>query len=416
MKTNVVLVVMLGLVWSGVAMAEEEPQERPGAEVRCLVRIACDPSILPLDVETVEVLLTSPGVGVAAVREVMPEGKLGENVEISFYTLGSRQREEGLPAGGMGAPGMVPGMMMPGPGGPRGGRGARLREPVSVPGVLSGVVEVWIMGGQTDQAAKLLAVVCKRLEGALAGAYKVQAEQLGREKEVADAQLTDAQAGLQRLQEAQRELTTKAGVSDLSREKVLDEIREFEQQKREHKMELVGLRARRMALEQAVNRISLSVKDRLAKDPIAMDLARIVGLREQHITKMDTPETGKTETVESIKLGEMLTEARLQLAERREALSRQAGGEVLGKLTGELAELSIDAATAEGRLVHITKQLAEIKGKGLLELADTYEREVAVRLPLAVEAVEQAIRRQGELSRQMQAGRAPTVTVIGGED
>ena len=90
--------------------------------------------------------------------------------------------------------------------------------------------------------------------------------------------------------------------------------------------------------------------------------------------------------------------------------------EALGKLNADLAGLSIETAEMEGRLGYIKQQLGQIKAKNLLELADLFEREIALRLGPAAEAVEQAIGWRNDLRRQLQTARPPAVSVIGGGD
>ena len=70
---RIVILIVLGLLAVGPAQSAEEPAERISntRTASCLVKITCDPAILPLNLETIDYLLRSSGVGGKAARETL---------------------------------------------------------------------------------------------------------------------------------------------------------------------------------------------------------------------------------------------------------------------------------------------------------------------------------------------------------
>ena len=80
----------------------------------------------------------------------------------------------------------------------------------------------------------------------------------------------------------------------------------------------------------------------------------------------------------------------------------------------ELVQLSIQTAELEAASAHIGARLSGIRKKGLLELADRYEREVQIPLKLADRLLQELALEQQALKGQLRSVRRPEVLVIGG--
>ena len=70
---RIVILLILGLLTVGPGQSAEEPAGRISntRTASCLVKITCDPAILPLNLETIDYLLLSSGVGIRAARETL---------------------------------------------------------------------------------------------------------------------------------------------------------------------------------------------------------------------------------------------------------------------------------------------------------------------------------------------------------
>ena len=76
--------------------------------------------------------------------------------------------------------------------------------------------------------------------------------------------------------------------------------------------------------------------------------------------------------------------------------------------------MSIESAEAEATLAAVSRRLAEIRERRLLELSDRYEREVELQLELSEQAVRQLTIEQFELKERIRNLQRPEMVVIGG--
>jgi len=420
------LFVLVSVLMADIAVgAEQEPTSKSisnTTQAQCLIKITCDPETLLLNEDTIKILLTSPRVGVQAAREVLGmSGDLDNYAQIYFHLVGSQTigKARRTTAKRSSSPGgaisdsitrRIPGRPI-------------LRTPGmrDIPGVsqetLLGVVQLQIFDSDSPaRAEELLASICARLEKALVEANNKRSNKLQEQAEFAEKQYRQANKKVMVWQSRQRRFTAEAGVSDLSRGKILDEIRGLEKEKRELEMDMAGLQARREALEKQIGRRGDEASKKLKDDPVARELEEIVKVREIEFRRVGKlVAKGVTSERERNDAREKLARAKAELALRREALTKRADGDVLGKFNTELAELSIELAEQQGRLKMVNEHLARIRDKKLLALADEFEREVMLKLPLAMEDAERAFQWHSELRRQKDAVRPPTVTVIGGK-
>jgi len=85
---RIVVLFTLGFLTTGQAQSTEEPVRRISntRTANCLVKITCDPGIMPLNLETIDYLLRSSGVGGKAAREVLdwPTDRVQELFSVEY--------------------------------------------------------------------------------------------------------------------------------------------------------------------------------------------------------------------------------------------------------------------------------------------------------------------------------------------
>jgi len=129
-----------------------------------------------------------------------------------------------------------------------------------------------------------------------------------------------------------------------------------------------------------------------------------------HATKVTKTPDGRLITPNSSEAEQNMIRARIDLANRREELSHQAGGGQLDEFNKELTRIVIDQAEKRAQLKIVRTQLDEVQRQ--LAQALAFDPEVA-RLRLAQEALDVTGRRIVELQTRMAGLQPPTVTVIG---
>ena len=198
---------------------------------------------------------------------------------------------------------------------------------------------------------------------------------------------------------------------------VLDGLqKDLENRMQQLQMDLAGKKARVEAIQKKIAESAARVDAAMKDDPVAGELAKVVELRQKAVQKtvLDArraPQSAEAEHAAAMERAEVvLAEAKARLIERREAVARAAGGELLLRLNDELAVLGIDVAEIQARLAEGEQQRAM-----LLDLAGKipqYERlEAEIRhyrerlAPLQEEL--------DGMSRSLAARAPPEVTIEG---
>jgi hypothetical protein len=171
-------------------------------------------------------------------------------------------------------------------------------------------------------------------------------------------------------------------------------------------LDLAGMDARREAIGAQIAGVQQRVNENLSQDPVAQELEK---LAQMHSTQFAKDSEGRLVGRDTSKT-ESAIRARIELANRREEVSKQVGGSQLEEFNRELSRLAIDKAEKEAQLQIVRKQLDEVQKQ--LAQALTFDPEAA-RLRLAQESLDIAARRVTELQTRLANLQPPMVTMIG---
>jgi len=161
-------------------------------------------------------------------------------------------------------------------------------------------------------------------------------------------------------------------------------------------LDLAGIDARAAAIAAQTAGVRQRVSEKLSTDPVMRELEK---LSQIYSYSSGSPEER-----------EKAVRAKIELANRREELSRQVGGSQLEEFNKELSRMAIDKAEKEAQLKIVRKQLDEVQRQ--LAQALTFDPEAA-RLRLAQESLDITARRVAELQTRIANLQPPTVIVIG---
>ncbi|HOW72668.1 MAG TPA: hypothetical protein PKY77_18875 [Phycisphaerae bacterium] len=441
-----------GLTIAGLAMAAEpttppaKPKLTPGQEASCLVKITCDPAVLPLTSEVVGALLKSSPVVKSALRSVYGEDvvDIGDVIfEAMGGTVSAGQAGAGLGgyggpvgggsrygAGGAGPAGASRGLGFGGPaaagrmggmegvmGAPDGAAKTFATTTIDESGIQS---EVTLLGMvhvsmPVDTGAnEVLLAICERLRNALTEVHKME---LGRTEEtmkLASKEVSLARDNLRRLQETRRTLLDKARQVELTRESVVEMIRRLETEKQEVSLKYDTTRMRKEALERQIAEVGAKIKELRAAPEhpsLAAARAKLDALRQKVEQIKQQVAGGLAPTSEANHAAAELAAAQAELAARTEEMIAAQGGSHVAKLNDELGEISIQMTECMGRLEVLEKRLHE--ARPLLDATDTYEVDIVLEWPLARQSYEHARAFQESVERRLRSIRPPTVTVVG---
>jgi len=261
-----------------------------------------------------------------------------------------------------------------------------------------------------DKAERLLELVVDNIRKRLQQSHRFRAKMLDREFEQVEKAFAQAGQDVETLFNKRRELLAESTDIGIGSEALLERIQHMGGQQQDLELELLGATARRKAIEQQIVSSQERARQSVAEDPVAAELAKIVGLRKQRIESIRALAEGGRAPTAKVHDAEMaLAEATARLLEQRQNAHRRAGGEIIADFTHELQRLAIESAGMEARLAGVNAQLQH--AKGALDKSDEFDL-VRRLLPEAKEVYEHALRAKHELGRARESVRKPKVEVL----
>lgn len=176
-------------------------------------------------------------------------------------------------------------------------------------------------------------------------------------------------------------------------------------------LNLAGQEARRTAIAEQIARTQAQADVRLSEDEVTKELEHLVQFAMENFSNLrKQAEAGRASTADVDRANESLTRARIDLARRREELSKQVGGGQLDQLNSEMGRIAIDRAEKEAQRDVLARHLAQVQQQ--LAQASTFDPEAA-RMRVGREGLDILARRIAELQTRIANLQPPMVTVIG---
>jgi hypothetical protein len=176
-------------------------------------------------------------------------------------------------------------------------------------------------------------------------------------------------------------------------------------------LDLAGIDARQKAIQEQIAAIQAAAGKQLTDDRVTQELEQLQHTNAINLANLKKmADAGRIAASELAQAEESAARVRIDLARRREELSRQAGGGQLEEFTKELSHIAIDKAEKKAQLQIVRRQLDEVQKQ--LAQALTFDPEAA-RLRLAQEALDITGRRVAELQTRLANLQPPMVTMIG---
>lgn len=123
---------------------------------------------------------------------------------------------------------------------------------------------------------------------------------------------------------------------------------ELTKRKAELELSLTEKKARRMALERAVAEETQKQAERKKEDPIAEGLRDLIQIREKALDLVNQQAKAATASADQVFAAQAaVTEAKLKLLEREEAVSKTGKGELIDRLSSELRMTTVDQTQME---------------------------------------------------------------------
>jgi hypothetical protein len=447
-KRIMVLIVATVLI-AGMVQAAEQPQAKLSStrQASCLVKVTCAPAILPLGFETIDYLLHSSGVGGKAVREVLnvstdqvpgdyctieyvqelisnatqnpSRGRSSGPEEMDEYEYAMKmemeaQRNE-----------MPMGKPKPSTSSPR-FRGFSRRTPSTasvIPATTNLPAEeqaylfslnIQLPLEVKPAAEELMDALLYNLRTALAGAFEEHMQRLMDQLKLADDETARSE---DELKQKQQELHSIFGSRILDRNLILNNISNIRSDIQKIEMDQAVERATVDATTKRIAETKAKIQEEIDKDTVTKELLKMIDLNmvQLHDTKK-LVDSGQGPAADSdlAEAWEKLTKTRIELAQRREQLSKSAGGNLIESLNLQLANYSIEAAQNQAKLKSLEEQIGEATQLLVPGKAEDYEL-LSLKAAIAKQNLREAVLWRDRVSRQARIIQPPSVSVIGGD-
>jgi hypothetical protein len=350
----------------------------PSSETRtasCLLQIITEPSILSLNRESIIYLFQSSGVFDRAAAEVLglPGELVSGCVDLRVQVL----------------------------------QQVDVAEPVHENRILL-KLDVHLSSQDAKPAAReFLGALIANFQENLNKAYQDEGGRWNTQINLAKAEVQRAEAELTATQKNLREISER----DLSSQAVRSSITALTSQLQNLRLEKATREAYRQALLERIRDIREETEKSLKQDTISIELQQIVQRRLTALKNLKSmAESGRTPVGLDAEEDKLST-AMIDLARRREELSKAGSAGGLSQLTNELTTLTLEAAQAEAKEKQLQEQLQEVRES--LARAAEYER-VTLKLEVAKQNLQEAMIQHNKARQRACMLRPPAVSVIGG--
>ena len=223
----------------------------------------------------------------------------------------------------------------------------------------------------------------------------------------------EAERAEQILANYQQELRKLAGSRNLSRTVILSRCEFLREKLEATQMELASNELMLKSISEQIAQTQDKLATQIKEDAVTDELKRILQIQTEQCAIAQKLQTeGRVSSAEVADVAEKLARARIELAQRREQLSKAAGGDKISGLNNRLADLSLRVTQADQQRKRFDQQLAE--AEELLTKADTYEL-LSLKANLERQNLQQALVWRDAISRQIRLLQEPLVSVLGGQ-
>ncbi len=427
---RVMLILISILLTTGTAISKET-EISDTLTASCLIKITSDPSILPLDDMTIDFLLHSSGVGGKAAKEILDAQLSGEAMEVALKiewladeddTFSSDDTEYPSPEEESYERQMMMGMEeMEAPWTrPRPRRNSDRRmmsEPLNITNEQMILLRIVVnleeddIGFATRPAAEeFMNAAIDNLKTALTRAFDEHRQRLNGRLRLADEEVSRTENELSQMQERLRSI---AGSRILDKDSILSNIMDMRNNLQNIEMEQDSDKIIVNAITERIAETQAKLKEQVAKDEVTREMQQIIENQKQQLelTKQ-LVEKGMAGRENLAEAENKLVRTRIDLAQRREQMSRSAGGDLIESLNRQLADRSIQYAQNRAKIEALNRQLAE--AEEWLNKSDDHEL-LSLRADIAKQNLREALIWRDRISRQMRLIQPPSISVLGGE-
>jgi hypothetical protein len=366
----------------------------------CVVKITSNPMIVPLDDATIDYLLHSTGIGGRIAREVLDISSDQVSDIFKIETLAGAVHRILPEDSSQGTEG-------------RGQKAEVLSSEqlrTAAEQTILFRLSVELGDGVKPAAEEFMNALVGNLRSTLIKAFEDYKLRFGDQLKLAEQEATSAETDLRGKQKTLREISRSRV---LDNDKILADIYRLRQ---DVEIAKTNQTSNQVIIDATVRRIAetqAKIMEQLNNDSITIELQKIVELIGRILAEAELQaEMGKILPSQVDEIKEKLARARIEIARRRESLSKSIGGNLIESLNKELGDRSITAAQDEASIRSLERQLVE--ADSLLAKADDYEL-LSLEADVAKQTLQESILWRDRTGRQIRFLQSPMVSILGGE-
>jgi chromosome segregation ATPase len=259
-------------------------------------------------------------------------------------------------------------------------------------------------------AEEFMNVAIEYLRSALENASEEHKNRLSSQLNLANEEASRTEDQLSQMQERLRRI---AGSRILDKDNILGDIMDLRHKLQDIRMERDSDDVIVEAITGRIAETRSRLEDQVARDDITLELQTMINRQAQNlINTKKMVEAGQAGPSELTEAEEKLVRAKIELAQRREEMSRTAGGDLIESLNRELADRSIKTAQNRANIEALSRQLAE--AEEWLNKADDHEL-LSLKADIAKQNLREVLVWRDRISRRMRLIQPPAVSVLGGQ-
>jgi len=237
------------------------------------------------------------------------------------------------------------------------------------------------------------------------GSQRIWAQQIA----FAEENAATAEVQLRNLQAEQAELRAQAGLPDLSRDAILKDANNIKTQIAQEEFNLSSMDWRRDSVLKQMRFFHEKIREE-NNNVVLKGLEELISFHEKSLdTVKKQVEEGHVSADMIVEAEEKLARAKIELAQKKQQITNDAGGDKFKQLEFQFANFEIDKAETEKRLQYLQGRLGSTEP--LLQQADQFEI-LTLKVKVAKGALTDALYKLEETKKQLNT-MAPAVVLVG---
>jgi len=262
-------------------------------------------------------------------------------------------------------------------------------------------------------AEEFLFALVEEFRQSLNKSYKDSQRILAQQIALAQGNADYMEARLRNLQDEQADLRARSGLPNLSRDAILKDANNMKTKIAEEEFNLSSMDWRHDSVFEQIRFFRERIQEETLDSNIVLKgLEELIDLHQKRLDTVNKQvEEGHVSADKIVEAEEKLARAKIELAQKKQQIKDNAGGNKIDQLKFQLNNFEIEKAETNKKIKYLHSRLGSTEA--LLRHADTYEI-LSLKVQVAKNALKNALYKLEEMKQQLNT-MAPAVILVGSE-